>query len=327
MTARLSSLIGLLLGLLFLWAATRAISIAELAATMRRGSPPMLGAAAAAFWLFVLVKSLRWQFLLGPLESLRTKQLLPPVIIGLAGNLLIPHSGEIARAYLVSRCARNAPVSALLGTIAAERMLDFLAIPVLLGAATALERPPAPMLLGVSYTFAAIATLIALFIGVLLRWSEGTLRAIERLTSPLPARWRTFITGEVRKALHGFAVIRSPHRLGIATVLSVLQWLSMATVVYFAVRSFGAEAPWAASTLVLALTVIGLTAPTAPGYVGTIQLAFIVGLAEYGIAESGALAASISFNVIVTVPVLLVTLPLMHRLGYRFRSVGDPPAA
>jgi uncharacterized membrane protein YbhN (UPF0104 family) len=74
------------------------------------------------------------------------------------------------------------------------------------------------------------------------------------------------------------------------------------------------------ATATLLLNVIGLTLPAAPGHVGTVQLAFIVGLAPFGVAREPAFAASVVYNFLMVVPTVLLGLPGLRRAGTELRE-------
>jgi hypothetical protein len=335
MRTRLLSLAGLVVGGLFLWLAMRSIDLREVWAVMLRAEPTALVAALGTFSTFALVKAWRWQFLLRPLCDIATVRLLAPVIAGLAGNAVIAHSGELARGYLVSR-QQQLHVSSLLATIAVERVFDFMAVLILLIVAAVVEPQFPDALLGASYVVGGAVVFLAAAGGALLLFTDSAVALIERASTPLPAKWRTFVLAEVHKGIAGIVAARQPRLLAIVLVLSLLQWSLMAATVYLPIASLGSDVPWSAGITVLALIVVGLTAPTAPGYVGTIQLCFTLGLAAYPVAAADAVAASILFNAIATVPVLAIGIPLLHRLGYQLRDAaanspqvrpGSTPAA
>ena len=60
--------------------------------------------------------------------------------------------------------------------------------------------------------------------------------------------------------------------------------------------------------------------PAAPGHVGTVQLAFIAGLAPFGVGQAEALAASVIYNVLIVVPTVLLGLPGLRRAGSALRE-------
>ena len=52
----------------------------------------------------------------------------------------------------------------------------------------------------------------------------------------------------------------------------------MSGCIYFALQAFGIDVPYHAAIIVLVIIVAGLTLPTSPGFVGTIQYCFVLGL-------------------------------------------------
>ena len=83
----------------------------------------------------------------------------------------------------------------------------------------------------------------------------------------------------------------------------------------------GVEAPPSAAFVVLAFTIVGMTLPSSPGYLGTIQLCFILALKPYGISHSEAFAASIFFHMTAYVYALLFGLYYLAKSGYSLSQV------
>jgi uncharacterized membrane protein YbhN (UPF0104 family) len=71
---------------------------------------------------------------------------------------------------------------------------------------------------------------------------------------------------------------------------------------------------------VLFLNVIGLTLPAAPGHVGTVQIAFIVSLAPFGVTQEQAFAASVVYNFLIVVPTVILGFPGLRRAGAALRE-------
>ena len=85
---------------------------------------------------------------------------------------------------------------------------------------------------------------------------------------------------------------------------SLLQWGLVATCIYLSYRSIGIDAsPWVA-LIILPLTIVGLTLPTAPAYVGTLQVCFLVALEPFGAPKENAIAAAFVYTGIIMVPVM-----------------------
>jgi uncharacterized membrane protein YbhN (UPF0104 family) len=100
--------------------------------------------------------------------------------------------------------------------------------------------------------------------------------------------------------------------------LSLLQWLLVGIAVYAALEAVAVHISMAAAVVTLAATVLAVTLPAAPGFFGTIQLAFVLALAPYGVVESDALAGSIIFHIISYLFVMVAGVVALHRLGMKF---------
>lgn len=112
---------------MFLYVAVRALDWRALFDTLRHAHPGYTGLGLASLLAYFVVKALRWRFLVSPFARPTALQLLPSVLAGLAGNYVFPHAGEIPRAVLAAKLL-NAPASALLASVAIERIFDFLVI-------------------------------------------------------------------------------------------------------------------------------------------------------------------------------------------------------
>ncbi len=106
-------ILGALLGSLFLYLAVRKVDWPTLIATLSHAHPGYVGLGLLSMLAFFGVKAWRWRYLIHPFAQATTRELLPPVLAGLAGNYVFPHVGEVARAVLASQRVK-APVSALL---------------------------------------------------------------------------------------------------------------------------------------------------------------------------------------------------------------------
>ena len=91
-----------------------------------------------------------------------------------------------------------------------------------------------------------------------------------------------------------------------ALTLSLLQWSMVILAIWISFRAVGETVSLTASIAVFVLTVIGLTLPSAPGQLGTTQLAFVAGLTFTGGATSAAFAASLVYNLWFVIATMLI---------------------
>jgi uncharacterized membrane protein YbhN (UPF0104 family) len=87
--------------------------------------------------------------------------------------------------------------------------------------------------------------------------------------------------------------------------------------IYAALRSIGVEIDLAGTVVTLAATVLAVSLPGAPGFFGTIQLAFVLALVPYGVSESDALAGSVIFHIISYTYVMVSGVIVLKHLNMR----------
>jgi uncharacterized protein (TIRG00374 family) len=305
---------GVALGTLFLWLAVGSLHWHAIAGALALAHPAEIALGLASLFAYYGIKALRWRHLIAPFAKARTCELLPAVLAGLAGNYVFPHAGEIPRAVLAGR-RLNAPPSALLGSIAVERFFDFLALLVIaLAVLLPLGRFGGEIRSASLFMVALCAALLAAI--ALFVWrTEGCLALARRLLAPISSRLADGAAHELLQARVGLGAIAAPRLLVPIFGLSLLQWLALLGCVSFSLRAVDVAVTPAAAVSVLLLNVIGLTLPAAPGHVGTVQLAFIVGLTAYAVPNGPAFAASVVYNLLMVVPTAILGLPGLRRAG------------
>ncbi len=316
-------LAGAGLGALFLWLAVRKLDWAAFGTALSHAHPSEIALGVACLLAYYVLKALRWRYLVEPFARARVRELMPAVLAGLAGNLLFPHVGEFARAVLAGRLLKTPP-GALLGSIAIERFFDFLA---LLAIVLAVLLPLGAMdhhIRAASY-FVAILSAAILAAVVLFVFQTETCLAIGRsMLTPFSKRLAGVVEYHLRQARVGLGAIGTPRLLVPIFGLSVLQWLVILGCVAFSLRAVDVSVTLAGAVSVLLLNVIGLTLPAAPGHVGTIQLAFLVGLAPFGVPQEEAFAASVIYNFLMFVPTMILGFPGLRRAGEVLRERLGP---
>lgn len=285
--------------------------------------PPFL----AALFLFYWIKTLRWSALLSPARRIGTRELFGPIMVGYAASALLPMQlGEVARSYIVARRFRVAGLAVFV-SVALERILDLLSILVWLGIALAFSAavPPSVATAGMVLAAAAIAGLL-LLIGYL-RFTEGFVSVARWLARPLPQGAAERILGQLERGAIGAAALRSPSLLARVLLTSVLQWLGMMACVALSLQAFGIQATIGATLVVMVFMVIGTSLPNSPGFVGSIQLAYVLALRPFGVSTESAIAASVYFHVLAYLSVVVVGLYCLRGMGVSWRELrgaGEP---
>ena len=181
------------------------IDFARLWELLRGMNPLYILGVWAFLGLSYLMRAARWQRLLRPVAPARLGTLFSAVLIGfMANNLLPARLGELVRAYAARRLV-GVPVSAVLGSLVVERLLDALTF-LLLIFVTLLFVDPAASAGGFStaYLRGAALGLLALYavvVAVLLALRRRPERVIVflarlagRISSPLEERTAAALT-------------------------------------------------------------------------------------------------------------------------------------
>lgn len=272
---------------------------------------------------FYLLKAVRWRGLLAPLARARVSELVPVVMIGYAANAILPAQiGEVVRGWLGAR-RLGVPVSATLASILLERLFDFAIVLLALALALATGRALPPDVATAGYWTAAF--LLAAMAAVLaLAWFPALFaRTAQRALAFLPQTLAERISHQVVHAAEGLQAVRRPALLAVALLLSLVKWGCMLACVALSLMAAGIDVGVATWLLLLALTVLGVSLPTAPGYVGTIQFAYALALVPAGVDPSASLAASLFYHALAYAFVVIGGLVFVRREGLQMRRLGE----
>ena len=264
------------------------------------------GGAILAYSLFFLGKALRWRYLLRPLVDVALPRLIAYVLIGYAGNVALPfQAGEVARGYLLSRRHR-ASLAAVLSGIALEKFLDFLCLLLFLAWALWVLQTPSPLAEDVAAVLAGILSMTAAGLFIALSKPQATLKAVDWAVGSLPVRIGARLRALVHDGLSGLSALRQGSLFFKIVITSLISWGAMLAALHLAIEAVHVEASMAGTVIVLVLCAVGLALPTMPGFIGTLQAAFVLGMVPLGTAPEAAVAASLVYQALTTLLPLLV---------------------
>jgi len=204
--------------------------------------------------------------------------------IGFAVNSVSPFKlGELLRIAAIAPRAQIG-VGEAGATVVVERVLDVLALVVFaVGAATVAGSGSNSLGLwsGV-FVVAAISLAVGVVAYVMVRNPEPTLAVIDRMARRLPARIAAFVDRFATSVLKGFASLRSPRRLVVVGLLSLLVWLCIVAglVAYF--RAFTNQLPLQTLVLASSIFIISQAVSFTPGSVGTYEGFFLLVFSSFG---------------------------------------------
>ncbi len=316
------TLIGLLVSAVLLYLAFRKVDARLLAESLARAEYIWLVPAFFLMLISIVFRALRWKYLIRPITEAEFFHLFSASAIGLMANNLLPaRLGEIARAWVIGEKA-GISKTASFATIVVERIFDgftvifFLVVVLLFGELDF----PAPMR---KVVYAAVVFyILALVFLAMLRFKRDKVFAIAKvLTARLPAGAAAKITNLLGSFVEGLAVLKRPRDIAAAGLLSFLVWIPNIIVMHLMIRSFGVDIPVLASITVFIIVTFGIMIPSAPGFVGTVQYCFVIGLGLFGVAESEALSISIVYHAGVFIPITAAGLFCLAREGMSFSGL------
>lgn len=312
---------------LFLWLALRETDPAAIMAAIRQGDSRFIVLVLIAFAVHVSFKTLRWMVLLAPIRQAGFSEVVPATVIGYLANMLFPaYLGEFARAYVISRqlAIRYTPV---LASLVVERMFDFFSILAFLAAVSLVGNDLPVELVAAGYIAFAVGAVLLAGAVIVLYWSAQLVRWAETLADRLPSALGASLVEQTNQVIDGLQSLKSQHTVLRTAFLSLLQWGAMGVCVHFAVAAVVPGVPIAASFVVLALTAVGMSLPSSPGFFGTIQLSFVIGLAPFAVTPEAAFAASVFYHATIYVGALAAGLWYLRRSGFSLRAVRAASSA
>jgi len=311
---------GIPLSLLFLWLALKDVSFAQVSLAFANAKlyliAPMLLCLACFYWL----KAIRWSVILSPRHSISSKQLTPSMMAGAAGNNLLPaHAGELVRVYF-SASQFKLSNTMVLASLVVERLMDVLAVLVLFsfailvgGYSTAIMATGAALLV--------IVVLVAIICALIVLYTDRSVDFIRHKLTVPTAGIRNRIADQMVNLADGLSSLSEKQLYWKVVLNSFAQWLLMAACIYLSFLALNIEASFWLAIIILGLIVVGLTLPTVPGFFGTIEYCFVLGLGAAGINPSLAISAGIFYHIPAWVAVTLTGLILAHINRFSFSKM------
>lgn len=307
---------GLAISAVLLAWTLRGLHLEELGRVLREVELPWLGIGAIFYFVAVALRTWRWGVLLRGLGVADFRARFVALTIGYMGNNLYPaRAGELLRAYVLRRRA-GIPVSALLGAIVVERVLDGLMMLVL--AALAFPFAPLPEPLRPAAAAGGLLFGGAFFGLILIAWRFEAIRAKLEAT----VRRRPHLLGErgvemLARFAEGLAVLRGPSAVLAAAELTALIWLAEAGTYGLVLMAFPFRVPFFALLVMTAAVNLATAVPSAPGYLGPFEAAGVAVLRAFGTPASVAFAYTLTLHLVLWLPITLVGFLLLLREGLR----------
>ena len=289
--------LGIIISGIFVYLSMRGVEYKQLLKGFQNANYIFLIPAVVLFLSLSFLRSLRWGVILSPLEKIGQRKLFPITCIGFMAIALIPmRIGEVVRPYLISTKSRI-PLTSSLATILVERVLDGITLlTILLFVILGSTVPDWLITVGQSF-FITFIVLVLLMLFLRFR-KDLAVRLLSPLLNKLPKKITGGIETLIGSFVEGFGIISDPKRLICAIFLSVVIWVFSALAIYFLYCFQGLQLPLLSAFVVLVVTVIGISLPTAPAFLGNFQFGCIMALLIFGVSKNEAFSFSMVFYVL-----------------------------
>lgn len=243
----------------------------------------------------LFTRAVRWRVLLSEgLPFWRTFNILN---VAYLINGFIPFRiGELVRIWLASRAEPPIPYLKTGGTIIVERLLDLLAVVVMI--AFALFNGPVPEWLrvtGLSTGIIAVGGFIALvFLSRQRDLAHGILALVMRV---LPFLGRLDLQTWLDHFLDGLLPLARVKTLSSAFIWTGISWGFSVLAGYILMYAFYDEANLAATCLYIAAAAFAIAVPAVPGNIGTYEAAILLALGAVGYADNASVATAFAVTV------------------------------
>lgn len=323
---------GVLLAGVLLWWVLRDVHWGDLRSHISAANPALIVLSVLIATATFPLRLIRWRLLLRADDgsALHPLPLWHAIAIGFMANNILPfRMGELMRTYAASRLA-GARFSASLSSVAVERVFDALTVIALLAIGLLFAGLPAGVeLFGTPVarvaTISGVLVVLALGAGIaVVSFPRVAERIIQRL---VPAQGlATRLIQLVEGIRHGMGVLRSPKRASGVVLWSIIMWLVNAASFWVMFRAFALPVGFAGALLMQGVLVLGIAAPTTPGFVGVFEAIIKAVLLLFGVSSDGAVAYAVTYHFTTFLPIVLLGAWSLVRSSAQLGSLrGAPP--
>jgi uncharacterized protein (TIRG00374 family) len=288
---------GLLLGAVFAYLSLKDIdfnAVAQSFSSLRYG---YILPVVMVLCFMQFLRSYRWGVILRPVATVDQVSLFSVTSVGFLAIIAIPaRLGELARPYLIAR-RRNLAMTAALGSIFLERVFDVLTILLMFFAVAFVTPMPSWMTKSAVVVFVIGIVLVSVMV-VSLTHKDASLRFLLPMIRRLPERYSQKVESLMDHFIGGFAMIADIRLILYVAFLSLGIWGIGTLAIYLLFGAFDFHLSPIAAFAVMVIFIIGITIPTAPGFVGNWHFFCILGLTMFGIPKADAVAYAVIYHVI-----------------------------
>ena len=252
------SIAGIVISIGGIYWAFRDFKFSDFKASIQEVEIIYLVIATLLLWGSVWLRALRWKWLFKKADSPSVPSLYRAELIGYFGNNVLPlRLGELLRSYIVGK-ENHLSKSFVFGTIVLERLMDMLALISL------------AFLLFLIYPLEESIRDYVLWRGIISIFTITIFLIILHRIKIIKADYKILII--IKRIIDGILSIRKKMIIPVI-ISSLLIWCIYWLDVFLLQRAFQFNLSWAQVLMVLVISSVALSIPSAPGMIGTFHAA------------------------------------------------------
>lgn len=277
------------------------------------------------------IRAWRWQIFILPVNRVKARPAFSALMVGYFGNTVLPlRIGEFMRAYVIAKHAK-VPISTGLATVVVERIIDVLMLLLVLGFSIVFFPNIPDWLRTGGYSTFFMFGILVIFLLLLLFQRQKAMAIAGFLLRFLPVGVRQKILQIVNSFADGLEIFRRSEHYLLTIFWTLLMWGLYILIIRLSFNLFDFvsesypevyKAPLVASLVMMTITTLGISIPSAPGAVGTYHGICILGLSLFNISSDTAMSYALLMHVSNFIPMIIIGTYCLMREGLRITELS-----
>lgn len=315
--------IQILVSVGFVWGLLRRTNFDQIASHVAAASVSLLAISLVTKFMGFTLMAVRLQRFTSGAGGLTFGESFRAQSIAFVGNNVLPlRLGEALKIGFMSKRGLSS-ISACIGIVAVERILDSLFLVLFIGAALALFSDVIPAS-GALYLFSAVACAAFTVLYFSARLPDRFTALVAAVTSILGARQSEILTRHAAQFARGISALASPRLLISLIALTAGYWIFSALSVYIWILACGIDVPWHAAIIVLVFVSLSTVIPSAPGFIGTYHYFAALALSLFDVAPEMAASFAIVGHAVAIIPFTILLSPFVAKDIVALHKAGIP---
>ncbi|MDR0965196.1 MAG: flippase-like domain-containing protein [Myxococcales bacterium] len=275
--------VGLAISVFFIWLSLREVALGNVFDALEQADLRYLAPYLAILVAIHFCRTLRWGILLEPIGKPTFDRLNLASAVGFMGLVVMPFRlGEFARPLLIAEHGKIRS-SAAMGSIVVERVVDGLAMALVLFVALFFSTPVTSDPSQLAWARRGGVVVFCIFLVILffsaLAYAkrEFAVGLVRRLTTPISSKLADKLAEMLDAFIGGLRLVPDRRKIALFFAMTLAYWAMNGFGLQLLALGFGLDLDVAAAFTILGLLVIGVMIPAGPGMLGTFQGAIILG--------------------------------------------------